>query len=141
MTFLVGDNSILFCFFCWIFLRIKYPVFVHLQALLRRSRVFSRALGCGALGVPPGTLRRNFGPRPGSVGHALGVQSRASFLFFMGLRSAPPSHARSWKPRNGTFKKMFFRNAVSEFPYQLSKGSYSQAATVQQQPRFILCPL
>ena len=60
---------------------------------------FSRALDCGARRGSAGTLR--CGRRPGSVARALGVQSSARWLFFKGLRSAPPSQAGSWEPQIG----------------------------------------
>ena len=40
---------------------------------------------------------------PGSVTRALGVQSRASWFFLKGLRSAPPSHAEPWKHQSVIF--------------------------------------
>ena len=79
----------------------------RLHAPVRRLRVFfSRFL---LRGTQERTLRRTLGPRPGSVARALGVQSRASWLFFNGLRSASPSLAVPWKPRNLWWWKNEFR--------------------------------
>lgn len=48
-------------------------------------------------------LPRKFGPQPGSVACALGIQSSASWFFFKGSCSATPSYAGPWKPRNFSF--------------------------------------
>ena len=47
----------------------------------------SRVLGCGARRGPAYTAHREFEPRAGSVGRALGVQSRAIWQVIMGLLS------------------------------------------------------
>lgn len=60
-----------------------------MKALLCWPWTFSRALSCGTRKGGATTLGRTFGPRPGSVARALGVRSRASFLFFEGFRSRP----------------------------------------------------
>ena len=54
---------------------------------------FSRALGCVAHRGTACTLRCKFvpRPRPGALARALGVQRRASWLFFTGLLSVTPS--------------------------------------------------
>ena len=72
--------------------------FRHLYAFLRRPWAFSRALGCGARRRPACTLRRKFGPRAGSVGRALGVQSREVWQVITGLLSAELREpSREWK--------------------------------------------
>ena len=62
--------------------------FLHLHDFLRRPRVFSHALGCGARRGPAFTQRRKFGPREGSVARALGVQSREIGQVITGVLSA-----------------------------------------------------
>ena len=108
----------------------------RLHAPVRRLRVFfSRFL---LRGTQERTLRRTLGPRPGSVARALGVQSRASWLVFKGLCSAPSSRAGSWKPKRSD---LFARSAaVSTVPHR-PQELYFEAATIQQQPRFKLFPL
>ena len=64
--------------------------FMRKRPFLFRPRVFPRSLGLRA---------RHFEPRPGSVAHALGVQS-------------PPRQSRAgqWKPHNLTF--LFFAQSL-----------------------------
>ena len=86
------------------------------QVLLRRPLVVSRALGCGARRGPAGTLRRTFGPRPGSVARALGVPSRASCLCFKDC--VPPHRAsqRHGNPNPSLFPLVPLFDAVAAVP-------------------------
>lgn len=43
-------------------------------------------------------IQRRFGSRPSAMACAAGVQNRASWLRFKGIRPASPSKARRWKP-------------------------------------------
>ena len=65
----------------------KCRLFAHPPPVLFRPRVFPHALGCGARRGPACTLGANFGPRPGSVARALGVQSRDFWQLVAGLLS------------------------------------------------------
>ena len=60
----------------------------HLHAFLRRSWLFSRALGCGARREPACTPRCNFGSREGSVARILSVQSRKIWQVIAAIISA-----------------------------------------------------
>ena len=63
-----------------------FSTFLHV--FLRRPRVDSRALGCGARWGGACTPRRKFGSRAGSVARALGVQSREIWQVIAGSLSA-----------------------------------------------------
>ena len=76
---------------------------------LSRPRIIFRALGSGARRRPSCTLRRKFIPRPGPVASALGVQSRASWLFFKGSLSAEPELSRAVENPHETSVPVFFR--------------------------------
>ena len=82
----------------------------NVHALIGRPRAFSRASGCWVRRSSARTLRCMFGPRPSSVARSVGVQTRASWLFFKGSRSATPSHAGTWKPPQ--FQLFWSRGAV-----------------------------
>ena len=60
---------------------------------------FSRSRLQGTQGVRVYTTAQ-FGPQPGSVRRALGVQSRASWQAMTGSLSASPSLRGQWKPHN-----------------------------------------
>ena len=86
-----------------IFICMECTFFAHSHALLFRSRVFSRALGCGARRGPACTHGASFGPWPCSVARALGVQSHSSWQVITGMHSASPSLAGQWKLHNVLF--------------------------------------
>lgn len=87
------------------------------------------------------TLRRKFkfGTRPASVARGLGVQSRASWLFLQGLRSATPSRPGPWKPHHLIFA---FRSAAAVTPsLQLStmrQPRYNRKHTISTAGRIIV---
>lgn len=96
--------------------------------LLRRPWAFSRTSGCGASRSPARTLRRTFEPRSIPVAPALGVQSRASWRFFKGLRSALPNLAGPWKNHHSSL--FYFCCCVTSESRQPSCSSLWQPRTV-----------
>ena len=98
-----------------------YKMYSFWRTFLSRPRVYSCALGCGARKGVECTLRRKFGPRSCSVARALGVQSRTSWFFFTGLRSATPS-----RPGPGSFPISAFRSAAITPLLLLHRPSSSQ---------------
>lgn len=88
------------------------------------------------------------GPRRGSVACALGFQSRASWLFFRGSRSAEPSQAGQWKTPNCSFSLCCLWSAVAALSYLgsvshrplSSQALHFVTATVHQQSHAKLFP-
>ena len=119
-----------------IFICMECTFFAHSHALLFRSRVFSRALGCGARRGPACTLRSKIGPRPGSVASALGVQSRGELALFVGSLSAKPDLSKTME----THTKYVNHGRFSHVLLCITART-SRAATLQQPPRFKLFPL
>ena len=86
-----------------------------------------------------------FGPRPGSVARALGVQSRGELAVFAGSFSADPEPI---EPMETNPQTLFFfvlcccvlLTVSVQQPYQPSNAVCFDAATVQQQPRFNFPP-
>ena len=70
--------------------------FLHIgQLFLLLPWAVTRSLGCGSRRGPACTPRRKYGSRPGTVAHALGVQSRAIWQAMTGSLSGQPG---VWKP-------------------------------------------
>ena len=93
------------------------------------------------------TLQHIFGPRPGSVARALGVQSRASWPFFTRSLSAEPEPSRSMetlKCRFFIFSPLHRSAAVCEVPqHHLKAKRLSKARQPQNNSSrassFFLC--
>ena len=79
--------------------------------------------------------RCKFGPRPGSVARALGVQSRGIWQVPTGSHFASSSPAGQWKPHNQDFCSTAAADSVSYLYHTVPQALklYFVAATVQQQ--------
>ena len=116
---------------------------------LRVGKLFSSSSGsflelsaAGHAGGPRVYYHRcNFGPPPGSVARALGVQSRASWLFFTGLLSATPSRSGPWKPHTFSYSLCCCCCCYITPSLQLSNsvhcGSHGTTAVVHQASPFV----
>ena len=108
------------------------------QPFLFRPRVFPRALGFGVRRGPECILRHKFAPRTGSVAHVLGVESRASWVIFTGLRSATPSRQGPWKPHNFSFSVCCCcYHTVLQLSSSLRCGSHDTIAIAHQALPFV----
>ena len=112
--------------------------FSGIQNFLFRSRVFSRALGCGARRGPACTPRCKCGSRPGSVARSLGVQSYEIWQENTGSLSDQLEPTRpTQNPQMGFFPLIFHLSLLLFLKCHSSRqrlGSHGTTAALQAFP-------
>ena len=119
-----------------ILLSIKW-VFPEYKTFLFRPRVFSCALGCGALRGPACTPRCKCESRPASVPRALGVQSREIWQVTTGSLSDQLEPTRPMQPPKMSFFASFHLSLLLLLKPHSSRqrlGSHGTTAALQAFP-------
>lgn len=117
------------------------------RPFLSWPRVFPSALGCGGCRGAARIIRRMFGPWPGSVARALGVQDRGELALFAGLLPAEPEPSRPMKTPRLLFlfvlrsAAVYYCSVCYKYHAIPQKLLYAfDPATVQQPPCFKIIP-